>query len=126
MGVSGECKQCKKLYNQDHYAKTKDRWKDTRAEQRESGVLKSQMFLREYLLQHPCVDCGETDLMVLEFDHLPQFQKIKDVTRLIGSNKLLVDEVAKCEVRCANCHRRKTFERSGIGWWRQPDLGGIV
>lgn len=67
----------------------------------------------EYLRGHPCVDCGETDPIVLEFDHLRD--KIMDVTSLAKAGhswQAVLDEIAKCEVVCANCHRRRTAMRS--------------
>ena len=69
--------------------------------------------LLEYLRVHPCVDCGEEDVLVLEFDHLRD--KTANIAYLIrcGSWDRVVDEIAKCEVVCANCHRRRTLRRAG-------------
>jgi uncharacterized protein YcfJ len=67
----------------------------------------------EYLLTHPCVDCGMTDLVVLEFDHV-RGVKVAAVSALVtgGYPWTKIDaEIAKCDVRCANCHRRVTVER---------------
>lgn len=67
----------------------------------------------DYLLVHPCVDCGETDLVVLDFDHV-RGKKTKCVSKMINdavSMKDLKEEVSKCEIRCANCHRRVTARR---------------
>jgi len=67
----------------------------------------------DYKSTHPCVDCGESDPIVLDFDHVRD-QKVAAVGRLVGSGAKLqriVDEIAKCEVRCANCHRRVTHFR---------------
>jgi hypothetical protein len=65
-------------------------------------------FVKEYLQTHPCVDCNETDIVVLEFDH--KGDKDKAVSSIINNCSLerLIKEIEKCEVRCANCHRRKT------------------
>jgi hypothetical protein len=63
----------------------------------------------EYLRSHPCVDCGETDILVLQFDHLRD--KSFNVTTMIanGTSWPRVEaEIAKCVVRCANCHRLRT------------------
>ena len=79
--------------------------------------------LAEYLLAHPCVDCGETDLRVLEFDHREDEVKLAEVTLLSSSLAAwhrVEAEIAKCDVRCANCHRRKTAERGGH--WRYTFL----
>lgn len=69
-----------------------------------------------YLMSHSCVDCGENDILVLEFDHRGDLPKTKDVSVMINSTyslKTLMSEVDKCDVRCANCHKRKTIERYG-------------
>ena len=72
-------------------------------------------YITTYLKANPCVDCGETDAIVLEFDHLKDKDfNISDAARKGVSIKKLKDEIAKCEVRCSNCHRRKTYERSGL------------
>lgn len=63
----------------------------------------------DYLVAHPCVDCGESDIIVLDFDHLRD--KLYDVSAMVARamkwESILV-EIEKCVVRCANCHRRKT------------------
>jgi hypothetical protein len=69
----------------------------------------------QYLLSHPCVDCGENDPIVLEFDHIGK--KDFDIGSAgglgFGVTRILA-EIAKCEVRCANCHRRKTYHERGL------------
>jgi hypothetical protein len=73
-----------------------------------------RVFINNYLKGNPCVDCGEADTIVLEFDHVAGKDfNISDATRKGVSMKRLKDEIAKCEVRCANCHRKKTYERNG-------------
>lgn len=70
----------------------------------------------KYLETHPCVDCGENDPVVLEFDHVRGEKEfnIADVARNAVGREKLQEEIQKCEVRCANCHRRKTKrERDG-------------
>lgn len=79
------------------------------------GKAENLEFLRNHFRAHPCVDCGETDLAVLEFDHV-RGQKTTEVSKLLTSSLARVKaEVALCDVRCANCHRRKTARE--CGWW---------
>jgi hypothetical protein len=71
-------------------------------------------YIKDYLKANPCVDCGEADPVILEFDHVRDKDfNISDATRKGVSINKLRDEIAKCEVRCANCHRKKTYQRSG-------------
>lgn len=71
-----------------------------------------------YLRSHPCVDCGELDPMVLQFDHLRD--KTMAVSKLLGDGyswTRILQEIKKCVVRCANCHFRKTGKEQG--WYRE-------
>lgn len=67
-----------------------------------------------YLDEHPCVDCGEADLRCLDFDHRDPAEKLSNVSALVWTHarweRILV-EIAKCDVRCANCHRKRTGEQ---------------
>jgi hypothetical protein len=70
-------------------------------------------YVTAYLLEHPCVDCGEPDPIVLEFDHVrgEKLYNVGDIPRQACGMATLLAEIAKCEVRCANCHRRATHAR---------------
>jgi hypothetical protein len=77
-----------------------------------------RVLMGDYLLAHPCVDCGEDDIRVLEFDHPPGAEKLDDVAALMARQlpwKRILEEMNKCQVCCANCHRRRTAER-GNHW----------
>jgi len=81
--------------------------------------------LIEYLRGHPCVDCGETDIVVLDFDHLRD--KAAGVSDLVAAGarweRILV-EIEKCEVVCANDHRRRTAR--SFGWTRFADQAPLA
>lgn len=69
-----------------------------------------------------CVDCGERDPVVLEFDHFGT--KTATVARLLAAQASLERiqrEIAQCEVRCCNCHRLVTAARRGGTWREAPD-----
>jgi len=70
--------------------------------------------MMEFYKSNPCVDCGETDPRVLDFDHV--FNKSHNVSTLLRKEyswSSILEEAAKCEVRCANCHRKKTAVEQG-------------
>lgn len=72
--------------------------------------------VHEYLLGHPCTDCGEADPVVLDFDHVvgDKIDSISDMVRRGFSWVAIAEEIEKCEVRCSNCHRRRTAIQ--MGW----------
>ena len=61
-----------------------------------------------------CTDCKEMyPHYMLEFDHLPEFEKIGSPTQLVANYSLAkaLEEVEKCDVVCANCHKIRTWAR---------------
>lgn len=68
--------------------------------------------LFELLAKSKCIDCGEKDPIVLEFDHRDTEKKFKIVGKMLSGHyswKSVYNEIQKCDIRCANCHRRKTY-----------------
>lgn len=78
-----------------------------------------------YLSVHPCIDCGETDVRVLEFDHVRGVKRGQVGSMAAVSRRAVIDEIAKCDVVCANCHKRRTWIQLGYRDYR-PVSGGDV
>ena len=105
-GRQPQCRQCSK----DHYAANREQYAQRIQETKRVSRTRAQRYVWDYLLSHPCVDCPEADPVVLEFDHV-RGVKVNNVAVMIHKNVPLwriQAEIEKCEVRCANCHRRKT------------------
>lgn len=94
-GYNTRCKKCHYTYN------------------RLPSIKRNQQFIIDYLKEHPCVDCGEPNIIVLEFDHIED-NKDEEIGQAIFSAwsiKRIKSEIDKCEVVCANCHRIRTANR---------------
>lgn len=84
--------------------------------------IRSMSIAREFIwerLAEGCVDCGESDPIVLEFDHVDREDKALNVSAMIRSGyglDRIKKEVEKCLVRCCNCHRRRTTHQ--FDWWK--------
>ncbi len=107
-------KKLKRKYDNAYYAKMTLERKLHKQRQQNERRHKIVLFVFEYKKTHPCVDCGEDDPIVLEFDHLIQKNKefnIADGCHGGFSLKKIINEINKCDVVCANCHKRRTFER---------------
>jgi 5-methylcytosine-specific restriction endonuclease McrA len=100
-------------YGKEHYAANRQRYIDQAAAQKRKALLKRTMYLIEFFKTHPCSDCGEQDPVVLEFDHLRD--KSFNISQKFRERawQTILDEMEKCEVVCANCHRRRTAKRQG-------------
>ncbi|MGH2377470.1 MAG: hypothetical protein ACRDGT_03265 [Candidatus Limnocylindria bacterium] len=115
------CRPCHAAYRRAHYERNKpdyiQRAMSEMRMKREDGLLR----LHEYLRSHPCVDCGLTDITVLEFDHIDPATKEIDIGSMVGrrSWSTILAEIVKCVVRCANCHRRRTARQQG--WKNRVD-----
>lgn len=90
----------------------KDRDKLYEAQKKHRIKVRASLF--EFLSTKKCVDCGESDPITLEFDHREQNQKFKAVSKMLSGHyswSSLLKEIEKCDIRCANCHRRKTYNQ---------------
>lgn len=108
------CRSCFAAYKRDWYVANRVRHIENVKRGRGETTAVNQVRVWAYLADHPCVDCGETDPVVLEFDHIRE--KLGDVSYMAVSGfswDVIEAEIAKCEVRCANCHRRKTARERG-------------
>lgn len=114
-GYHSFCKQCFREYKREWQAEEyKDPIRKARRlkhsqENKKRNHIRKMHWILDYLKIHPCIDCGETDPIVLEFDH--QRDKTEGVCSMVHQNcglERVKEEIQKCVVRCANCHRRKT------------------
>lgn len=96
-----------------HYECNKEKIKDRTAAFNKQANQRNKEFINKYLETHSCVDCGESDPIVLEFDHVRgnKLGNIADMSRNGYSIEKIEEEIFKCDVRCANCHRRVTHQR---------------
>ena len=110
------CRPCVKAYSADHYQQNKAAYIARGYQQ--SRVKRKELHRKfiSYLSTHPCVDCGEADPIVLEFDHRDESTKLMSINRMRTmrySWEAILAEIEKCDVRCANCHRRRTAKQYG-------------
>lgn len=114
------CKECTRAAIREHYKRNREYY--LAKTKKRNKFLRKQItdFLVHYLKKHPCVDCGEGNIIVLEFDHIEK--KSNDISRMLKNRlslKTIQFEVEKCQVRCANCYRKRT---ATIGKWYRTTI----
>lgn len=65
--------------------------------------------------ENPCVDCGNSyPFYIMDFHHRDPSTKSFTIGDTPRGKNLVLDEIAKCDVLCANCHRERDHrEASG-------------
>ena len=96
-----------------HYLKNKEEIKARSFKRNKVQRLRNREFVKSIKEISECIDCGENNPLVLDFDHV-KGEKIMAISNM--SNKAycidtISKEMDKCEVRCANCHRIITEKR---------------
>lgn len=113
-GFQGYCKECTKGFNNSYYKNNEIRRESIRRSNN-TRYQRAMIYVCEYLKQHPCVDCGEQDIVVLDFDHV-RGDKVDGICVMVSkgaSISKIEEEITKCEVRYSNCHRRRTAKVFG-------------
>lgn len=119
------CRACHAAYRRQHYLDNRETYIKREVARINGYRLANRLQLFEYLSTHGCVDCHESDVLVLEFDHRDPATKTREVTYLAARKpwKFVDAEMAKCDVRCANCHRRRTALQQG---WTKGSYGDLL
>lgn len=115
----GWCRSCKSIHGRARYAKRKDIIIQQKKMYKRKCRAENEIKLYNYLIKHPCVDCGSSDPRAMQFDHVRD-NKIFNIAERSFSYPwpTILKEIAKCETRCASCHQIKTA--SERGFWISP------
>jgi hypothetical protein len=112
------CRACQHDYYISYYQQGTSKFVDRLRERTIAQRALNRAYVVDILLRSACADCGLRDPIVLEFDHVIGVKRAS-ISALImapASIASLKTEIAKCVVRCANCHRIKSSKQ----WKRGP------
>ncbi|MGA2455529.1 MAG: hypothetical protein ABSG93_18640 [Solirubrobacteraceae bacterium] len=108
------CRTCGAEYKREHYAAHRDQYIANALRRKRAIAPERAALLIAFFRERPCVDCGEIDPLVLEFDHTGH-KRFNIAQGVRDRNwQSVLDEIAMCDVVCANCHRRRTACRAGF------------
>lgn len=112
-GHQSICKSCRAVLDRARYERTRG-GEARRQAKREFNRTRTE-WLRSLKVGHPCRDCGRVlPPEAMQWDHLPGMVKRGDVSTLRGLPKQqILDEIAKCDLVCTNCHILRTAARAG-------------
>ena len=107
--LNARCKECTRKDTMAAYYRNQKYYLAYRVNRNKQLRIQALQYIYNYFKSHPCVDCGIADPRVLQFDHVrgEKNQAVSDMARR-GSLQMIIQEMEKCEVRCANCHAIKT------------------
>lgn len=118
-GKHSWCRSCCDIHKKQWYAKNKKKYRDLAKVWAGKRRIVIQDFLINFLRNNPCVDCSNGNVIVLDFDH--RGDKKYNISNMMSSSIAKVkEEISKCDVRCANCHRIKTAKQFN---WRKGRIG---
>ena len=105
-------RQYQREYHKRYYQKHSTKYKEKAKKWNRSQRRWARDYVQRVKRLHKCIDCGQSNPQVLEFDHVKnKSHNISDMTNGAYSIEAIKKEIRKCEIRCANCHRIKTIER---------------
>jgi len=108
---TAQCGDCLNISTRKHYRDNKDKYKDKTVKNNLRYIYRARVFIRELKLGNGCTRCEESHPDVLEFDHVnPKTKRVEIsyMTHHAYSIDSILEEIEKCVLLCANCHRKKT------------------
>jgi hypothetical protein len=120
------CRPCRAEYGRRHHVANRARYVEKATRRKERLRETNYELLISYLRERICGDCGERDVLVLEFDHVAD-KSFSIATALRDRSwPQILAEIEKCEVVCANCHRRRTAIRGGFARYVAAQRNGAL
>lgn len=110
LGVGRCCFPCQRAYCRDHYQRNRSSYYKRNVESRK----RLNKIVENSKIGKPCMDCGRTfPPCAMDYDHRNPLEKVDCVSRMYttGSEKKLLEEISKCDLVCAVCHRIRTRGR---------------
>lgn len=108
------CRPCDNKRARDYYASNRDHHKAVVRKRNKKYLDATKEWIRELKESNPCIDCGISyPWYVMDFDHVTG-KKSGNISKMVATavaKEKLLEEISKCELVCANCHRERTFTR---------------
>ena len=112
-GVMAMCRECSLPRRRKQYEENPENQRQAVYARRETV---RELSMR-YKTENPCVDCNKFyPSYVMDLDHV-RGEKKKAVSALVSANRPwdeIKEEIDKCDLVCANCHRERTYKRLGV------------
>jgi hypothetical protein len=107
------CRGCQRELGRTRYANNKKNVLEINRQSKQKAQVRAAIFIQEYLSSRYCVDCGESDMAVLTFDHVKGEKKyyISDMVTGGYGIETIKGELEKTETVCFNCHIRRERRR---------------
>lgn len=69
-------------------------------------------YVKDLKLEYGCKDCGYKEhFTALEFDHIMPRLRGTVASQMGKSLKMILEEIERCEIVCANCHTIREYNR---------------
>lgn len=107
-GIQGCCKNCQKIYKDTYYNENKIKYKQDVKNRKDKAKKQAQDYVNS-VKNIGCKHCKENHPACLDFHHLESSDKFKTISALVADGynlKIIKNEIEKCIVLCANCHRK--------------------
>ncbi len=110
-----KCKACQRIYSKEHYRLNRTRHLAKHYRYHATVV----DFVQNYKTNNPCLDCKQFfHFSAMDFDHVVGTKSFN--LSACRSMPQVKNEMQKCELVCANCHRLRTWLRTQL---KKPSVG---
>lgn len=113
-GLQSHCKQCHNELTKSSYENRHGYYLEAKKKANQAHRAKNRELVQEEKSK-PCADCGRSyPYYVMDFDHVRGKKAFTIGASMSKPARVLREEIKKCDVVCANCHRIRTHKRKNM------------